>query len=78
MDLRGLLDKLGCLHNIPQRSNAKVELYFNKELYKDRHVVENVFCCAKWWDRIITRRERRGDHALAWPTLFAISTWIKF
>lgn len=76
-ELRHLLEQLGCLDNIPQRSNAKVELYFNKELYKKRQVVENVFCNAKWWDRITTRRERRGDHAAAWPTLFAIMTWVR-
>jgi transposase len=74
-ELRELLDRNGCLHNIPQRSTAKLKLYFNKELYKSRHVVENVFCKAKWWDRITTRRERRGDHAAAWPTLFATMTW---
>jgi transposase len=75
-ELRQVLENLGCRHNIPQRCNAKIKLPFNKHLYKKRHVVENVFCKAKWWDRITTRRERRGDHASSWATLFAINTWI--
>jgi transposase len=75
-EFRQILENLGCRHNIPQRCTAKRKLPFNRHLYKKRHVVENVFCKAKWWDRITTRRERRGDHASAWSTLFALTTWL--
>lgn len=75
-ELRQALENLGCDHNIPQRSNAKEKLPFDRELYKKRHIVENTFAKAQWWERIRTRRERRGDHAEAFITLFAISTWI--
>jgi transposase len=75
-EFRQVLENLGCDHNIPQRSNAKEKLPFDKELYKKRHIVENIFAKAQWWDRIRVRRERRGDHATAFITLFAIGTWV--
>ena len=73
---RDWLEKFKCMHNIAQKSNAIIKLLFDKELYKKRHVVENVFNHAKWWDRIAYRRERHPDHAKTFINLFCLGTWI--
>lgn len=66
----------GCRSNIAQKCTSPVDLSFSPELYKRRHIVENVFNNAKWWDRIAFRRERHPDHAKTFVNLFCLATWI--
>ena len=67
----------GCRSNIAQKCTSEVDLSFSPELYKRRHIVENVFNHAKWWDRIAYRRERHPKHAKAFVNLFCLATWLR-
>lgn len=40
---------------IPPKSNRKIQRDYDKELYKKRHIVENVFLWFKRWRGIATR-----------------------
>ncbi len=43
---------------IPPRSNRKVQYDYNKTLYKQRNIIERMFCRLKDWRRIATRFDR--------------------
>lgn len=40
---------------IPPKKNRRIKHYYDKELYKARHLVENVFLYLKLWRGIATR-----------------------
>ncbi len=43
---------------IPPRKNRKVQHHYDKELYRQRHKIENVFGRIKDWRRVATRYDR--------------------
>jgi putative transposase len=53
----GLHDK-GIEPCIPPRKNRKLQIKYDKTLYKQRHKVENMFGKLKDWRRIATRYDR--------------------
>ena len=53
----GLYDK-GIEPCIPPRRNRKLQIEYDKTLYKQRHKVENMFGKLKDWRRIATRYDR--------------------
>lgn len=52
-----LLEK-GVTPCIPPRKNRKLQIEYDKTLYKQRHKVENMFGKLKDWRRIATRYDR--------------------
>ena len=50
---------------IPPRKHSKVMRYYDKYLYKMRHLVENAFLHLKPWRRIATRYAKNTDSFLA-------------
>lgn len=47
---------------IPPKSNTKTEIKFDKKLYRQRHVIENLFSRIKDWRGIAFRTHRNGSH----------------
>ncbi|MEY4256895.1 MAG: hypothetical protein RLZZ141_2122 [Pseudomonadota bacterium] len=43
---------------IPPTANRKVQHAYDKQLYRQRHKIENLFACLKDWRRIATRYDR--------------------
>jgi len=43
---------------IPPKKNRKIQIGYDKELYKQRHKVENMFGRLKDWRRVATRYDR--------------------
>lgn len=43
---------------IPGKKNRKIEITYDKTLYKKRHKVENMFAKIKDWRRVATRYDR--------------------
>ena len=43
---------------IPPKKNRKIQHHYDKELYKNRHKIENAFGWLKDWRRIATRYDR--------------------
>ena len=52
---RHALLKRGITPCIPPKSNRKLQIAFDKALYKSRHKIENMFGKLKVWRRIHTR-----------------------
>ena len=56
--LRAALIERGITPCIPPRSNRKVQIEYDKQLYRQRHKIENVFGRIKDWRRVATRYDR--------------------
>ena len=55
---REALREKGITPCIPPKKNRKIQLDYDKTLYKKRHKVENMFGKIKDWRRIATRYDR--------------------
>ena len=56
--LRAELEKRGTTPCIPPTKNRKIQLPYNKVLYRQRHRIENAFGRLKDWRRVATRYDR--------------------
>ena len=52
------MPRSGLVH--PPKSNRKIQIPYDKELYRKRHKIENMFGKLKDWRRIHTRYDRRA------------------
>ena len=67
-DSDGFREKLkarGIIPCIPPRKNRKIQYQYDKNLYKKRHKVENMFGRLKDWRRISTRYDRQAHTFLS-------------
>ncbi len=55
---RHALIKKGIAPCIPPKKNRKIQIQYDKELYKQRHKIENMFGRLKDWRRIAMRYDR--------------------
>ena len=60
---------------IPPKKNRKIVKDFDPELYKARHLVENVFLYLKQWRGIATRYAKNADSFLAAIHIRCIFLW---
>jgi transposase len=65
----------GAVAVVPPRSSRKVQREYDKELYKERNLIERAFNRLKCWRRIATRYDRRSLYYLASLHLAAAVTW---
>jgi transposase len=59
---------------IPPRAHRKAQRDFDRELYKQRHLIENFFCALKQFRAIATRYDKRAVNFLA--GVYAVSSLI--
>jgi transposase len=71
----GFISAQGATAVIPPKSNRKVQREYDRELYKQRNVIERSFNRLKSWRRIATRYDRRSVYFLAFLHLAAAVTW---
>jgi transposase len=50
---------------IPPREHRKTQRDYDRDLYKERHLVENFFCRLKHFRAIATRYDKRAANFLA-------------
>ena len=75
--LRKQIRERGALANIPPKANRKQKLFFSPFLYRDRNVIERMFCRLKDFRRIATRYDRNAANFLAAVCLAAaVSYWL--
>jgi putative transposase len=74
-ELRLWLKDRGTKPVIPNRSNRKQPLRFNRRLYKERRRIENAFGRLKDFRRIATRYERLARNFLASVCIVAALVW---
>ncbi len=65
----------GAIPVIPPRSSRKNPREYDKELYKERNLIERAFNRLKQWRRVATRYDRRSLYFLAGLQLAAAVTW---
>ncbi len=65
----------GAVAVIPPRSNRRVIRMYDKEVYKQRNLIERAFNKLKNWRRIATRYDRRSLYFMAALHLAAAITW---
>ena len=61
---------------IPPRPNRLAPRDFDRELYKERHLIENFFCKLKQFRAIATRYDKTARNFLAAIHLAAATIWL--
>lgn len=74
---RNALKEKGIEPCIPSKRNRKIQIEYDKTLYKQRHKVENMFAKLKDWRRVYTRYDRCA-HTFFSAILIAVTVifWI--
>jgi transposase len=73
--LREWLEERGSQAVIPPRSNRKIQYDYDKAIYKQRNIIERMFCRLKDWRRIATRFDRNLKNFMAAIAIAATVTW---
>lgn len=73
--LREWLEQRGTRPVIPPRKNRKVQFDYDKTIYKQRNVIERMFCRLKDWRRIATRFDRNVKNFMGAVALAATVIW---
>lgn len=63
---------------IPFRKNSKYPGEFDKDLYKDRHLIESLFCRMKNYRRIATRYDKLSVTYQNMVIICFILIWLRF
>jgi transposase len=71
----GFVRAQGATAVIPPKSNRKVQREYDRELYKQRNLIERAFNRLKGWRRVATRYDRRSLYFLSTLHLAAAVTW---
>ena len=75
--LRRSLREAGATPVIPGRRNRKRTVRYDKQRYRDRHLVENAFCRLKDFRRIATRYDKLAANFLSGVALAtAVAFWL--
>ena len=73
-----LVRKQGMKPVIPPRKSRKIQREYDKDIYKERHKVENFFLKIKQWRGIATRYAKNLSSFQAFITIACIMLWDKF
>jgi transposase len=74
-----VLDPLEQAHKsavIPPKRNRKAPRWYDRHLYKARHLIENFFCRLKQFRAIATRYDKTARNFLAAVQLAAATIWL--
>lgn len=74
---RSLVARAGAIAVIPNNPSRATKLPFDKDLYKERHLVECCFSKLKQFRRVATRYEKTAGNFLAVLTIAATILWIR-
>lgn len=71
----GFIQEQEAVAVIPPKSNRKTPREYDRELYKQRNLIERTFNKLKHWRRIATRYDRKSVYFLASLHLASAVTW---
>jgi transposase len=74
-DLRSWLIDRGTRPVIPPKRHRKDKLDFDPEIYRQRNVIERMFCRFKDWRRVATRFDRNIKTFMATVAIAATVIW---
>jgi transposase len=75
--LRQRMRTQGCLACVPPRSNRNRPAWWSRELYRQRHKIENFFQRIKIYKRVSTRYEKLARTFLNFILVAAVFDWLK-
>ena len=70
------IKELGAIAVIPPKSNRKVQREYDRELYKERNLIERTFNKLKRFRRIATRYDRKALYYRSFVYLAASLLWL--
>jgi transposase len=73
--LRSWLIERGTTPVIPSKSNRKVQIEHDRQIYRQRNVLERTFCRFKDWRRVATRFDRNIKTFMATIAIAAFVIW---
>ena len=73
--LRRTLRQAGAVPVIPGRITRKRKVAYDRNRYRDRHLIENAFCRLKDFRRVATRYDKLADNFLSAVALAALLTF---
>ena len=68
---------MGALVVIPPKSNRKVQREYDRDLYKERNLIERMFGKLKQFRRIATRYDKTKTAFMAFIHIASILLWLK-
>ena len=75
--LRKMLRSVSIVPVIPGRRNRKRAIAYDKQRYRDRHLIENAFCRIKDFRRVATRYDKLARNFLSTVALATlVAFWI--
>ena len=75
--LRRSLRQAGAVPVIPGRRSRKRAIRYDKQRYRDRHLIENAFCRLKDFRRVATRYDKLAANFLSGVALAtAVAFWL--
>ena len=74
--VRQKLEEKGCMAVIPPKSNRKNPSDYDKDIYKERHLIENFFAKLKQYRAIATRYDKTAQNFLAAIYMASIVIWL--
>lgn len=74
-ELREWLEERGTEPVIPPRKNRKIQYEYDQAIYRERNIIERMFCRLKDWRRIATRFDRNIKNFMAAVALAAAVIW---
>jgi len=74
--VRHKLQEKGCTAVIPSKKNRVNPIDYDKDLYKDRHLIENFFAKLKQYRAIATRYDKTAANFLGAIYLASIIIWL--
>lgn len=63
---------------IPPKRNRKTPIDYDRELYKQRNLIERMFNKLKNWRRVATRYDKSADSFLGFISIAAVKLWLPF
>jgi len=76
-DLRSKLQKKGCNTVIPGRSNRILTIEYDKDIYKERHLVECLFSKMKQFRRIFSRFDKSMRNFMSFLSFVGACLWLR-
>jgi transposase len=73
--LREWLEGRGTTPVIPPRRHRKVQYVYDRAVYRQRNIIERMFCRLKDWRRIATRYDRNLKTFMSAVALAAAVIW---
>lgn len=74
---RSKIKRQNCTAVIPSKSNRKMPYDYDKELYKERHVIECFFSKIKYFRRIFSRFDKSARNFMSFLSFVGACIWLR-